>query len=61
VPFGHARDIHHEADVDAVEGPVDEGAMAHEAAEPEIGLDQRGRVADRGLAVECPSAIRSIA
>jgi hypothetical protein len=58
---GHARHIHHETDIDAVEGPVDEGAMAHEPAQPEIGLDQSGRVADRRLAVEIvSSAIRSI-
>ena len=34
------------------ERPVDIGALPHEPAEPEIGLDQRGRVADRGLAVQ---------
>jgi hypothetical protein len=38
---GHPRRVHQQADVDGVEDRSDIGAVAHEAAQPQIGLDER--------------------
>src|SRR5665213_266334 len=50
--LGHQIGLHQHADIGRIELPVDDGAVADEAAESKIALHQRRQLADRHGRIE---------